>query len=81
MTVATGWAAAYSLHGTISLVLQNESTNTWTSSGVLYYNGATTCGISAGSKSLSAVLDRIRITTATGGDTFDAGNVNISYNP
>jgi hypothetical protein len=34
---------------------------------------------SAGSKSLSATLDRIRITTVGGTDTFDAGSVNIMY--
>jgi hypothetical protein len=35
--------------------------------------------LSGGSKSLSAVLDRVRITTSGGTDTFDAGKINISY--
>ena len=34
------------------------------------------CG---GSKSLSGVLDRVRITTVNGTDTFDAGSINIMY--
>jgi len=33
----------------------------------------------SGSKTLSATLDRIRITTVTGTDTFDAGSINIMY--
>lgn len=33
----------------------------------------------AGSKTLSGVLDRIRITTANGTDMFDAGSINILY--
>jgi len=32
-----------------------------------------------GSKALSAVLDRVRITTVGGTETFDAGNINILY--
>jgi hypothetical protein len=32
-----------------------------------------------GSKALSATLDRIRITTVNGTDTFDAGTINIMY--
>ena len=33
----------------------------------------------AGSKTLSATLDRVRITTTNGTDTFDAGSINILY--
>jgi hypothetical protein len=32
-----------------------------------------------GNKTLSATLDRVRITTVNGTDTFDAGSINISY--
>jgi len=35
--------------------------------------------VTAGSISLAAVLDRIRITTVNGTDTFDAGSINILY--
>jgi hypothetical protein len=34
---------------------------------------------SAGTKTLSGTLDRVRITTANGTDTFDAGSINILY--
>jgi hypothetical protein len=39
-------------------------------------SGASTAG---GSKTLSGTLDRIRITTVNGTDTFDAGSINILY--
>jgi hypothetical protein len=36
-------------------------------------------GIAGGSLTLSGTLDRVRITTVNGTDTFDAGTINISY--
>ena len=62
----------------ITLTLQNASTNTWMAT----IAGAGSLLISyagAGSKSLSAVLDRVRLTTVGGSDTFDAGAINIQY--
>lgn len=35
--------------------------------------------VGGGAKTLSATLDRIRITTVGGTDTFDAGSINILY--
>jgi hypothetical protein len=32
-----------------------------------------------GNKTLSDTLDRVRITTVNGTDTFDAGSINILY--
>lgn len=32
-----------------------------------------------GGKTLSGTLDRVRITTVNGTDTFDAGTINIMY--
>jgi hypothetical protein len=32
-----------------------------------------------GTKTTSATLDRVRITTVNGTDTFDAGTINILY--
>ena len=59
-------------------VIANISGNGW----VFSYNGVQTgssIASGAGSVSLAAVLDRIRITTVGGADTFDAGTVNIMY--
>jgi hypothetical protein len=33
----------------------------------------------SGTKTLSGTLDRVRITTVNGTDTFDAGSINIAY--
>jgi hypothetical protein len=60
---------------TISLV----SGNAWVSS---YSLGDSTLSITmhgGGKVSLSGTLDRIRITTVNGTDTFDAGSINILY--
>jgi len=67
------------LHGTLILSLENASTNTWLAIGVFATSNAAASIYSAGSKSLSAELDRVRITTTGGSDTFDAGEINIIY--
>jgi hypothetical protein len=72
-------AAANVLHGAVVLTLVDAATFTWAASGVLS-NSQTAAYITvSGSKSLSATLDRIRLTTVNGTDTFDAGKVNILY--
>jgi len=66
-------ASIYSGHITVS----NVTGNTWVCSGIVYRSNDGYAWMFAGSKTLSGTLDRIRITTSTGSDTFDAGNVNI----
>jgi hypothetical protein len=52
--------------------------NTWVHSSVLgWSNGGADVG--GGNVTLSGTLDRIRITTVNGTDTFDAGSINILY--
>lgn len=53
--------------------------NTWIGSGVLGQSDIAQTLIGAGSKTLSEALDRVRITTVNGTDTFDAGTINIIY--
>lgn len=71
-----GASAAAALTGLITLSLNSANiwvvagTARWASQGVQF---------NAGSKSLSAALDRIRLTTVGGTDTFDGGSVNISW--
>jgi hypothetical protein len=60
-----------------SIVFTNISGDTWVASGLLFGNNFNTQV--AGEKTLSAVLDRVRITTTNGTDTFDAGTINIIY--
>jgi len=61
------------------IVLVNISGNVWVTSGVTGYAAGPATSQFAGSKTLSDTLDRIRLTTVNGTDTFDAGSVNIMY--
>jgi len=65
--------------GSITLTLLGS--NTWTSSGVLTNSvGTATASPSSGvSPALGGALDRVRITTVGGTNTFDAGSINILY--
>ena len=71
--------ASITLQGSVVISLANLSTNTWCASGTLGNGNTTTCYWVGGTKSLSATLDRVRITTVNGTDTFDAGTINILY--
>tara|TARA_R110000868_G_scaffold249173_1_gene505698 strand:- start:769 stop:1398 length:630 start_codon:yes stop_codon:yes gene_type:complete len=54
--------------------------NQWVVAGIYTAIGTTAYQTTmAGSKSLSDTLDRVRITTVNGTDTFDAGSINIMY--
>lgn len=72
-------AASNVLHGRLTLELENESAFSWIGDGVLARSDGGNTHAFGGSKSLSAELDRVRITTAGGTDTFDAGEINITY--
>jgi hypothetical protein len=71
--------AAYLSNGSIVFTLLDAATNTWSAFGQFGYSNGTFYAIAAGSKSLSATLDRVRITTVGGAETFDAGSINIIY--
>ena len=62
------------------MIITNISGNIWVQSAVITTSGGT-AGLyySGGNITLSGTLDRVRITTANGTDTFDAGSVNILY--
>lgn len=65
--------------GRLILTLMDSSTNTWVGTGMMTVIGSTTSTYTMGSKSLSAELDRVRLTTTGGTDNFDAGKFNIQY--
>lgn len=72
-------AAVDAAYGAFVLTLIDAATNTWTCVGMVGTpSGAQVLSI-AGSKSTSATLDRVRITSVGGTATFDAGIVNIQY--
>ena len=62
------------------MTINNFGSNTWVASSI----NAATAGtypqsMSTGAITLGGTLDRVRITTVNGTDTFDAGSVNILY--
>ena len=57
----------------------NITGNTWVADGVFSRSDAANTAVVGGGKSLSDVLDRVRITHVNGTDTFDAGTINILY--
>jgi hypothetical protein len=68
--------ATYILSGIITIA--NVTSNSWVNSGSGKL-GTTVSWICGGNKDLSETLDRVRITTVNGTDTFDAGTINIMY--
>ncbi len=60
------------------LTIDQISTNAFVSSGNFMCNQPGVIS-TAGQVSLGGVLDRVRITTVNGTDTFDAGSINIFY--
>ena len=74
-----GGDAAYIRDGMAYLTLLNSATGLWTFNSVFSGSTSGINSIGGGSKTLSGTLDRIRITTANGTDTFDAGSINILY--
>jgi hypothetical protein len=61
-----------------NIVINLLSSNAWVQNGTLY-NTAGVINTGAASKTLSSTLDRVRITTVNGTDTFDAGTINVMY--
>jgi len=77
-TVRSGNAAT-ALIGFLTLSLVDSATGTWSCSGTLGDTGTTSTYTLGGIRVLSGTLDRVRITTVNGTDTFDAGSINILY--
>ena len=70
-------ASTYVMTG--ATVISYLSGNTWVANG-MYAETTTALGLPlSGGVSLAATLDRVRITTVGGTDTFDAGSINIMY--
>lgn len=69
--------SAASLYGFVGITL--ISGTTYIESGNTANAGAAVFNSSGGSPALSGALDRVRITTVNGTDTFDSGSINILY--
>ena len=71
-------AATYTMVG--QLTLTNITSNTWVGSGISTNASAQSLTSSTvGTIALGGELDRVRLTTVNGTDTFDAGSINIMY--
>jgi len=70
--------AAQTDQGVATLTLTDAATNLWAFTSMAGRDNAVMM-FGAGSKALSGTLDRVRITTVNGTDTFDAGTINIIY--
>jgi hypothetical protein len=75
--VVSSQAAASVWHGNV--VINNVTSNTWAESSYLGNSNAGGTRASGGSIGLAAALTAVRVTTANGTDTFDAGTINILY--
>ena len=61
------------------MVIANVSGNIWVASYSAYGNTTPQSCFGGGTVTLSGALDRVRITTVNGTDTFDAGSINILF--
>lgn len=78
--LAGAWGATSAAYIEFTLTKPDAASNQWLAS----FCGTITGGLASGSagggaKTLSDTLDRVRLTTIGGVDTFDAGTVNISW--
>lgn len=62
-----------------SVILTHYSGNVWMAHGVVGLSDTNSTTVLGGLIALGGVLDRVRVTTVGGTDTFDAGGINIAY--
>ena len=69
--------AAFTYNGTA--VISTLGSNVWAGNAMLGASSTGNAQFGGASKTLSGILDRIRITTVNGTDTFDSGSINILW--
>ena len=69
--------ASFAMSGNV--ILAYMGSNLWSASGVLTDASSLVAMNLSGNVTLSGTLDRLRLTTVNGTDTFDAGSINILY--
>lgn len=73
-------AAADVLRGVVTFTLMDSTNNIWGVTGTMYRTGAASSyNTLAGTITLSGAVTTLRLTTAGGSDTVDAGSMNIAY--
>lgn len=82
-SLSTGFLTSQSSDATSlrygNLYLTNITGNTWSANSAIAIPINTRVDSMGGAVALSGTLDRVRITTVNGTDTFDAGSINILY--
>ena len=79
LLITAGGGATYLWDGMAYLTLLNSGTGLWTFNSIFSGSVSGMNSIGGGAKTLSGTLDRVRITTVGGTETFDAGTINILY--
>lgn len=69
--------AGYTRYG--NMTFSHLGSNIWAGHGGFTYDAGSGTATSQGGVALAGTLDRIRVTTTNGTDTFDSGYVNILY--
>ena len=77
LTCIANNAATDTVQGVAELV--NLTGNIWVYKSTFALNSYNRLTQTTGTNSLTGTLDRVRITTSNGTDTFDAGSINIIY--
>lgn len=71
------WAATDIAHGAV--VFSRLTGDVWVAQGCVATSARAQLYVTSGSKDLAGTLDRVRVTTSGGADTFDAGTINVSW--
>ena len=71
------WSATNVMHG--SVIFENNSGNIWAFRNSVSFSDTAASVFCNGSITLAGSLDRVRLTFASGSNTFDAGTVNIMW--
>jgi hypothetical protein len=79
LLITNGGGSTYLFDGMAYLTLLNSATGLFTFNSIFSGSVSGINSIGGGAKTLSGTLDRVRITTVNGTDTFDAGSINILY--
>lgn len=78
--VASSVGAANTYNFQYHIVLKDHINNTWSEMHLTGFTSSGSCNLGQGSKSLSGAITTVRLTTAGGSDTFDAGSISLQYN-
>jgi hypothetical protein len=76
---SNGGGASFVRQGFLILSLIDSANGIWSGGGTIGLSDSGRISTIGGTKTLSGTLDRVRITTVNGTDTFDAGSINILY--